>query len=330
MLTIHDLNIRFRQPGSIVHAVRGCSLEIGEGEIVGLVGESGCGKSLTALACLGLVPDSAEISGSIEVCGRQIANRTDAELEGLRGGVAAMIFQNPMAAMNPFFTIERQICDAVRSHSKQSASEARAVALDALSSVHIPDPRFVLGKYPHQLSGGQLQRVMIAMAMACKPRLLIADEPTTALDVTVQAQVLVLIRELAAQNGLTILFITHDLGVVATVCDRVSVMYAGRVVESGPVDRIFAGAEHPYTRKLMQTVPTLGARHDRLNSIKGQVPDLSRRLDGCAFADRCDKATDVCRRQIPALRTVARNHDVACHNSDGTLKLKTINRWNVA
>ena len=294
VLRVQDLHVRFSQPGKTVHAVRGCSLSINEGEIVGLVGESGCGKSITALACLGLVPESAEVDGSIEVCGRQVVNRTDTELEGLRGGTVAMIFQNPMAAMNPFLTVGRQMTDAIRAHLSLSSADARSTAFKALSLVHIPDPALALKKYPHQLSGGQLQRVMIAMAVACKPRLLIADVPTTALDVTVQAQVLVLIRELAAKTGLTILFITHDLGVVATLCDRVSVMYAGQVVESGTVHQIFESAAHPYTEKLMQTVPKIGGGRTTLNFIPGQVPDLSKRLEGCAFAERCDKASDIC------------------------------------
>lgn len=320
MLKVTDLNVQFRQPGRSVHALRGCSLTAHKGEILGLVGESGCGKSLTALACLGLVPEPGDVSGSIEIAGRQIVDRPDAELEDIRGGTAAMIFQNPMAAMNPFFTIGRQITDTVRCHLPFSGKEAKQVALRTLASIHVPDPELVLEKYPHQLSGGQLQRVMIAMAVACEPKLLIADEPTTALDVTVQAQVIVLIRELARETGLTILFITHDLGVVATLCDRVAVMYAGQVVESGRIEQIFETPGHPYTEKLMKTAPSLGTRKSELDYIPGRVPDMALPIGGCAFEPRCDKATDVCRRTAPTIRSTADGQRIACHHVSEILK----------
>lgn len=322
--------MRFPQLGRVVHAVRGCSLTVDKGEIVGLVGESGCGKSITAMACLGLVPAPGLVSGSIELSGRQVINCAETELEGLRGGIAAMIFQNPMAAMNPFFTVEQQMTDAIRCHLALSAKDARQTALTALDTVHLADPMLMLEKYPHQLSGGQLQRVMIAMAVACKPRLLIADEPTTALDVTIQAQVIVLIRELARETGLTIVFITHDLGVVATLCDRVAVMYAGQVVESGRVEQILDAPSHPYTEKLMKTVPSLGARKKELDHIPGQVPDMALPIDGCAFEPRCDKATDVCRKQPPAIRCTTDARSIACHHVSRDLKFEKVEPWDMA
>jgi len=220
--------------------------------------------------------------------------------------------------------------DAIRAHLTTSQSEARNKAVEALLSVQIPDPNLALQKYPHQLSGGQLQRAMIAMAVACEPRILIADEPTTALDVTVQAQVLVLIRDLAAETGLTILFITHDLGVVATLCNRVSVMYAGQIVESGSVEQIFKSGGHPYTAKLMHTVPNIGAEKSILNFIPGQVPDLSLPVEGCAFAARCEKVTEICREQRPLSHTIDDSHYVVCHNVPGASILDPVNEDSTA
>ena len=238
VLTIDDLHVRFPVLGGELHAVRGVSLSVATGDIVGLVGESGSGKSVTAMACLGLVPGSARVTGRVEVAGREVVDRTERELRGLRGGVAAMIFQNPATAMNPFFTIGRQLVDVIRRHSADTRDRARRSAIEALESVRLPDPDLALAKYPHQMSGGQLQRVMIAMAIACKPRLLIADEPTTALDVTIQAQIIHLIRDLVRERDLSVLFITHDLGVVASLCDHVAVMYAGSIVEEADVHRL--------------------------------------------------------------------------------------------
>lgn len=313
VLDIRDLHVRFPGLARTVKAVRGASLCVRRGEIMGLVGESGSGKSITSLACLGLVPSPGEVTGSISVAGRQIVGESDRNLSAMRGRVAAMIFQNPGTALNPFFTVERQLLDVIQYHLSLSKTAARQAAIDALHAVRIPDPELALKKYPHQMSGGQLQRVMIAMAIACKPQLLIADEPTTALDVTVQAQVIVLLRELARETGLTILFITHDLGVVASLCDRVSVMYAGQVVETGTAEEIFDAPGHPYTQKLMDTVPSLGRGKAKLNYIAGQVPDMAFPPQGCAFHARCSKAMDACRRAQPEVHNQSETHSVNCH-----------------
>jgi len=300
-----------------VKAVRDCSMVIGPGEIVGLVGESGSGKSVTASACLGLVPESGRVSGSIEILGREVVGRSDAELTDMRGAKAAMIFQNPGTALNPFFTVGRQLIDIVRRQRKLDSRSARDAALLALKDVRIPDPHTALDRYPHQMSGGQLQRVMIALALACEPALLIADEPTTALDVTVQAQIIVLLRELAREKNLAVLFITHDLGVIASLSDRVAVMYAGTIVESANVTDLFDAPAHPYTCRLLQTIPRLGSGDTRLDAISGQVPDLSRLPPGCPFAPRCEQSTDICRSQEPATRRLGEGRDVACHHANG-------------
>lgn len=323
-LEIQDLKVRFPELGRVVQAVRGVSLQVRGGEVFGLVGESGSGKSITALSCLGLVPPPGEVSGSITVTGRQVVGRSDNELADLRGGTAAMIFQNPATAMNPFLSIGRQMTDVIRIHRALDAGQARAAAEEAIASVHIADPGLALRKYPHQMSGGQLQRVMIATAMACRPRLLIADEPTTALDVTIQAQILRLLRELADTADLAILFITHDLGVVAALCDRVAVMYGGLIVESGPVERVFEAPAHPYTQKLLDTVPEIGRGKRELDFIPGQVPDMAAPPTGCTFHQRCDRASAVCGQQQPSVRQVHGDGSVACHHAVGVLSLEVI------
>jgi len=315
ILQITDLRVEF--PGLVrnVKALRGVRLDLHKGQVVGLVGESGSGKSLTALACLGLVPSPGKVSGSVKLDGYEVVGRGEPELAHLRGGVAAMIFQNPMRALNPFFTIGQQMVEVIRCHRPFGKKEAVQAARKGLQDVQMPDPEIALGKYPHQMSGGQIQRVMIALGLACKPRLLIADECTTALDVTVQAQIIVLLRELASAYDLAVLFITHDLSVVATVCDRVAVMYAGEVVENGLVVDVFADPLHPYTRKLMSTVPTLGRADGELESIRGQVPDLALPMAGCTFCDRCDFATDVCATTPPGMQGYRADHQAACHHT---------------
>lgn len=313
VLEIRDLRIEFPELSKTTQAVRGADVSVRRGEIMGLVGESGCGKSMTAMACLGLVPPPGRVSGQISVDGFDVIGRKEAELLPVRGGLAAMIFQNPGKALNPFFTIGQQLTDVIKRHHR--GSNSREVALGALRSVHLPDPEIALSKYPHQLSGGQLQRVMIAMALACDPKVLIADEPTTALDVTIQAQVIVLLRELADKHGLTILFITHDLGVVGSLCDRVSVMYAGRVVEVGSVRDVFESPAHPYTNKLLATVPKLGVGHAELAFIPGQVPDMAYPPSGCAFHPRCDRASSLCGNSDPSGRDLSATHLVACHHA---------------
>ena len=289
------------------------TLTVNRGEILGLVGESGSGKSMTAMSCLGLMPEAALIEGSVKVTGQEINGATEKQLAALRGGSAAMIFQNPMKALNPFFTIGRQMFDVIRCHRQLSKAEIRIEARRALEAVHMPDPHLALDKYPHQMSGGQLQRVVIAMALACRPKLLIADEPTTALDVTVQAQIIALLRELAREQDLAILFITHDLGVVASLCDRVAVMYAGQVVESGPVGSLFKSPSHPYTLKLMSTVPKLGPGEQSLDFIPGQVPNMAAPPAGCAFNPRCERASERC-HQVPMRVVVGDEHWAACHH----------------
>lgn len=313
VLQARGLEVRFPLFARTVHAVRGVDLEIGRGEILGLVGESGSGKSVMASACLGLVPAPGEIHGSVRLAGTETVGASDRALAGLRGGQAAMIFQNPTTALNPFFTIGRQLGDVIRQHRGLGHTAARAAAVEALTSVRLPDPEIQIGKYPHQLSGGQLQRVMIAMALACRPALLIADEPTTALDVTVQAQIILLLRDLARDTGLSVLFITHDLGTVATICDRVAVMYAGRVVESGPVETVIGSAAHPYSAALLESVPRLGLGRRALGAIPGSVPDMAAPPAGCAFHPRCSRADAGCTTDDPALSAIDDRHTVACH-----------------
>jgi len=316
VLKISGLRVEF--PGLLrnVQAVRGVDLEVASGTVMGLVGESGSGKSMTAMAALGLIPKPGVVSGSVKVDGVEVVGKSEADLAKLRGGEAAMIFQNPMKALNPFFTIGKQMTDAISCHLSVDKQGALTAATDALESVHLPDPGLALDKYPHQMSGGQIQRVMIAMALACQPKVLIADEPTTALDVTVQAQIIALLRELATTRNRTILFITHDLGVVASLCDSVAVMYAGEIVERGRVADVFADAKHPYTRKLMSTVPRLGAGEQNLNFIPGQVPDMGFPPRGCAFHPRCDLADDKC-HEAPAYQQFPDGHLVACHHLGG-------------
>ncbi len=324
ILSIHNLSVKFPSLERTVHAIRGCSFDIGPGEIVGLVGESGSGKSVTSLAALGLLPGSADIEGSIIVDGQEIVGRSEAELEAIRGNKVAMIFQNPLTALNPFFKVGKQAVDAVCRQSNISRSAGREEILKAFGDVKLPDPAIAFNKYPHQMSGGQLQRVMIAMALACKPNLLIADEPTTALDVTVQAQIILLLRELTQHSNLSILFITHDLGVIASLCDRVCVMYAGQIVETGTTEQVLGAPGHPYTVKLMHTVPEVGSVQTELEFIPGQVPDLSKPQPGCAFAARCTLVSDQCWQQVPARREISPCQFVSCHHVAGDVQLEAV------
>jgi len=313
LLEISGLRIDFPSLERNVQAVRGCDLTVFKGEVMGLVGESGSGKSMTALACLGLVPPPGRVTGSVRLDGHEVVGASEASNRPLRGGVAAMIFQNPGKALNPFFTIGRQLTDAIAGVRGISRETAGKVAVDALTEVRIADPTQAMHKYPHQVSGGQLQRAMIAMALSCEPKLLIADEPTTALDVTIQAQVIVLLRDLARLHGLAVLFITHDLGVVGSLCDRLAVMYAGRVVESGPVDELFASPAHPYTASLLRAVPALGRGRATLTQIPGTVPNMAEPPSGCAFHPRCPQAQPRCATDDPAGRKTSEGRTVACH-----------------
>jgi oligopeptide/dipeptide ABC transporter ATP-binding protein len=283
-----------------------------EGEIVALVGESGSGKTMTAMATMGLLPDSAEVAGDCQWLGRSQSLSHGGNHRSVAGQHAAIIFQNPLTALNPFFTIEQQLTDVALASGKVSRKTVGPVLLDKLERVQLPDPAQVLKKYPHQLSGGQIQRVVIAMALVCQPRVLIADEPTTALDVIVQAEILQLLQNLAREEGLSVLLITHDLGVVASLCDRVEVMYAGEIIESGQMSDVLRSPAHPYTRKLMATVPDIRGGATALEYISGQVPDLSRPIRGCAFKERCDQRLKVC-DESPPVRVLKGGQRYRCH-----------------
>ena len=305
LLEIRDLVTEFRTGDGTVRAVDGVSFEIAPRTTLGVVGESGSGKSVTALSIMRLVasPPGRIASGSIRYAGRDLLALQPAEMRAIRGNRIAMIFQEPMTSLNPVFTVGDQVAEAVRLHQRKSRREARAVAIDMFRRVGIPSPEDRVDAYPHQLSGGMRQRVMIAMALACKPDLLIADEPTTALDVTIQAQILDLLRSLQRELGMSILLITHDLGVVAETCEDVVVMYAGRVVEQAPVKALFARPRHPYTAGLLASVPAFarGERKGRLQEIPGMVPALGDLPRGCKFQDRCARVQDRCRADDPRL-----------------------------
>ncbi len=292
LLEVTNLQTHFPTRAGLVRAVDGVSFYIDKGELLGLVGESGCGKSITALSIMRLIaPPGKIVGGEISFDGRNLLKLSDSEMRAIRGDDIAMIFQDPMTSLNPVFTVGEQIAEALRLHRKLSRKAARAGAIEAMREVSIPDPARRVDDYPHQLSGGMRQRVMIAMALACDPKLLIADEPTTALDVTIQAQILELLNELRKNRELAILLITHDLGVVAEVADRVAVMYTGRIVEESPVEELFARPRHPYTEGLLRSVPKLSsataAKAERLETIEGTVPSPIDLPPGCHFAPRC-------------------------------------------
>jgi peptide/nickel transport system ATP-binding protein len=318
LIEIENLQTHFRTPDGINRAVDGVSFHVDEGETLAIVGESGCGKSVTAMSILRLIPEPpGKISGSIRFAGKELLKLSDCEMRDIRGNDISMIFQEPMTSLNPVLTVGRQLGETLRLHEGISKRAAERRALEMIELVGIPEPRQRLRQYPHQLSGGMRQRVMIAMALACNPRLLIADEPTTALDVTIQAQILDLMKELKRRVGAAIVLITHDLGVVAEVAERVMVMYAGRKVEEAPVAQLFSTPRHPYTQGLLAAVPKLGSSltggAGRLTEIPGLVPSLKQRIDGCIFASRCKQATDLCREFAPALERKAQRHLVACH-----------------
>ncbi len=314
LLEIEDLHVSFRADnGRVTHAVDGVGLTVLRGATLGIVGESGCGKSVTALSVMGLLPpQSAEVSGSIRLDGVDLLALDDHALRDLRGNRLAMIFQEPMTSLNPSFTIGDQIAEALIRHRGLSAPQARARATELLRRVHIPAPAERYDDYPHRLSGGMRQRVMIAMALACEPQLLIADEPTTALDVTIQAQILDLLRELKRGSGAAIVLITHDLGVVAEVCDEVAVMYAGQVVERAAADVLFERPGHPYTVGLLGSIPRLGARVERLAAIDGMVPNMAAPPAGCRFAPRCPLAIEACAAAPPPVVALGDGHWARC------------------
>ena len=292
LLEVKNLRTHFATRAGLVRAVDDVSFYLDRGELLGLVGESGCGKSMTALSIMRLIaPPGKIVDGEVLFDGKDLRKLSDAQMREMRGDDVAMIFQDPMTSLNPVFTVGEQIAEALRLHRKMSRKDARLATIEAMREVAIPDPARRLNDYPHQLSGGMRQRVMIAMALACNPKLLIADEPTTALDVTIQAQILELLNDLRKQRELAVLLITHDLGVVAEVADRVAVMYTGRIVEESPVDELFARPKHPYTEGLLRSVPKLtGAdviKKERLETIEGVVPSPTDLPPGCHFAPRC-------------------------------------------
>jgi peptide/nickel transport system ATP-binding protein len=314
LIEIEGLRVLFHgNDGRVTHAVDALDLKLAPGATLGLVGESGCGKSVTSLAIMGLLPKrSADVSGAIRFDGFDLLQTPDQTLRELRGNRLAMIFQEPMTSLNPSFTIGDQIIETILRHRGGSRSSARQRAIALLRRVHIPSPETRIDDYPHKLSGGMRQRVMIAMALACDPRLLIADEPTTALDVTLQAQVLDLMRELKATSGAAIILITHDLGVVAEVCDEVAVMYAGEIVERAAVDELFTSPQHPYTVGLLGSIPRLDRRTDHLATIEGMVPNMTKPPTGCRFAARCPFMSDICTKAPPPLAEITHGHASRC------------------
>ena len=321
LLEVRDLQTHFRTPDGINRAVDGVSFDVEAGQTLAVVGESGCGKSVTAMSILRLIPEPpGKIAGSITFQGRDLLRLSDAEMRKIRGDDIAMVFQEPMSSLNPVLTVGRQIAETIRLHQGLDRKAADKRATEMLALVGIPEPLRRMREYPHQLSGGMRQRVMIAIALACSPKLLIADEPTTALDVTIQAQILDLMQDLKRRVGAAIMLITHDLGVVAEVAEHVIVMYAGRKVEEAPVRELFRRPKHPYTRGLLGAVPKLGSslagEMARLAEIPGIVPNLKQRLSGCVFADRCALATDLCRTVAPALDLKAPRHFAAFHYAD--------------
>jgi peptide/nickel transport system ATP-binding protein len=303
VLKIENLNVRFKTPNGLVKAVNGVSLEVFEGETLGIVGESGCGKSVTSLAIMGLLPNPIGYveDGNIFLEDKEISRLKDKEMKKIRGNDIAMIFQEPMTSLNPVFTIGEQLSEPLKQHTNLGKKEIKKKIIEMLKVVGIPRAEEIINEYPHQLSGGMRQRVMISLAMLCEPKLLIADEPTTALDVTIQAQILELMKEINKTKNMSMVLITHDLGVVAEMCDRVTVMYAGQVVESTDVRTLFNEAKHPYTQGLLTSMPNANERKKELFSIKGNVPRPDELPKGCAFSTRCPKVFDKCLEENPPL-----------------------------
>lgn len=315
LLQIENLEVEFFTRMGAVHAVDGVSLSINPGETLGLVGESGSGKSVTARAIMRLVPNppGRYTGGRILFDGRDLLTISEGEMQALRGGQISMVFQDPMTFLNPVYTAGEQVAEAIRTHQGASRADAKAQTIELFRTVGIPNAEARFSAYPHELSGGLRQRVMISMALSSRPKLLIADEPTTALDVTIQAQILELMQSLQSEMGMAIILITHDLGVIAEMCDDVVVMYAGQVAETGPVEKIFASPSHPYTRGLLASIPRLEhQRKSRLSVIEGLVPSLDQMPRGCRFQNRCPFRTAVC-DQPPPISRISPDHQVACH-----------------
>ncbi len=314
LLEVSGLNVRFSSPEGVVHAVNEVSFEVRSGEILGVVGESGAGKSQIFMSVMGLLAANGRASGSVRFKGRELLNIPARELNRVRGRHIAMIFQDPMSSLNPYLKIGLQMGEVLVAHKDLGWSEARRRSIAMLERVRIPDASRRVDMYPHQLSGGMRQRVMIAMALLCEPDLLIADEPTTALDVTIQAQIVDLLRDLSSGSSMAIAIITHDLGVVAGMADRILVMYSGRIVETGTTEEIFHDPRHPYTRGLLRSVPRLDVEHpDQLSPICGQPPNLQRLPTGCPFQDRCPRSGSLCREKTPDLTPLGSDRGAACH-----------------
>ncbi|MGM0602526.1 MAG: ABC transporter ATP-binding protein [Bacillota bacterium] len=315
LLEAKNLKTSFFTYEGEVKALEDVSFVVNKGETLGLVGETGSGKSVTALSIMKLIPDPPGkiISGEINFNGENLIDKTEKEMQDIRGNQISMIFQDPMNSLNPVFEVGTQIKQVIKKHQKKSSRMAKKIALEMFKKVGLPDPEHIMEKYPHELSGGMQQRVMIAIALSCHPQLLIADEPTTALDVTIQAQILKLIKNLRDEMSSSMLLITHDLGVVARVCDRVAVMYAGNIVEYAPVKKLFKNPSHPYTEGLLKAIPRRESRGEKLKIIKGKVPNLITPPSGCRFHPRCEYKMDVCSSTIPPRKYIDENHYVKCH-----------------
>lgn len=322
ILQVRDLTVSFPTDDGEVKAVRGVSFDVHRGEILGIVGESGCGKTVSNLALMGLLPRASLVAGSVKINGEEIIGKYSTEMRRIRGKKISMIFQDPMTSLNPVYTVGWQLIEAVQSHQDISRSVARKKAIDLLEQVGIPNPSDRVDQYPHEFSGGMRQRVVIAMAIANEPDILICDEPTTALDVTVQAQILEMLLRIQRKTKTAIIFITHDLGVLAGIADRLLVMYAGKVVESGSIDDVFSQPTMPYTIGLLGAIPSEGSDGSRLNQIEGAPPSLINLPSGCFFAARCPIAESTCFLSEPSLRTFATNHLSACFKTDEILKMR--------
>ena len=319
LVEFKDVHTYFYTEAGTVKAVNGVSYKIKEGETVCVVGESGCGKSVTALSLMRLIaaPQGEIVKGNISFDGKDITSLSEEEMMSIRGNVISMIFQEPMTSLNPVFTVGNQIMESIMLHQKLDKKQARDKAIEMITLVGIPRAEAIVDSYPHELSGGMRQRIMIAMALSCNPKLLIADEPTTALDVTIQAQILDLMRDIKQKTQTSIMLITHDLGVVAEMADYVVVMYAGKVIEEGPVNDIFKNPLHPYTRGLLKSKPVINQETDRLYSIPGQVPNPIGMKDSCYFHERCEHCMEICKTQIPTIKYYDEQHKISCFLYDG-------------
>jgi len=314
VLEVKDLKTYFFTRSGVVKAVDGASFTVGEGETLGIVGESGSGKSISCLSILRLVPEPAGriVGGEILLDGDNLLKKSLSEMRRIRGSKISMILQDPMTSLNPLYTIGNQVMEPIKLHQKLDKQNVREKAREMLTMVKIPAPEVRMREYPHQMSGGMRQRIVGAMALSCQPRLLIADEPTTALDVTIQAQFLKLLKNLQKELNISLIVVTHDFGIVAKICDRVAVMYAGKIVENAPIRELFNNPQHPYTRALIESLPKLEVEMERLASIEGQPPDLGKLPPGCKFAPRCSQVMDICRKEEPSETGVSEGHVMSC------------------